>query len=184
MYGMSRVYPLPSALRKKIIDLFCPARLRNNPFITARKSHLARILLVVRFPTLDESHHNDFSTLDTYNFPLTRDRAELLGVDVGSTAVKMGRMLAQMHMKANGTSRSFSARTSQTIVHDTASRESGSLTSTKWPHSIAPKGRFLVSLMPFSPTKLTTPTRVPVTSCINCFRRRTLQSAKRLTVWR
>jgi len=103
MYGMSRVYPLPSALRKKIINLFCPAHLCNNPSITAHKSHLARILLGRPIPDPGRVAPQRF--FDTYNFPLTRDRAELLGIDVVNTAVEMGRLLAQMHMKAKNDAR-------------------------------------------------------------------------------
>jgi hypothetical protein len=53
--------------------------------------------LVIRFPTLDESHHSGFLT---HNFPLTHDCAELLGINVVNMAVEMGHLLVQMHMKA------------------------------------------------------------------------------------
>ena len=99
---MSRVYPLPSALRK-IIDLFCPAHLRNNPSITAHKSHLARILLGRSIPDPGRVAPQRF--FHTYNFPLTHDRAELLGIDVMNMAIEMGRLLAQMHMKAKNDAR-------------------------------------------------------------------------------
>ena len=98
MYGMSRVYPVPSALRNKIIDLFCPADLCKKPSITAPKPRLARILLGLPIPELVVLPLE--RSFDTYNFPITRDRAELLGIDVVNTAVEMGRLLAQMHMKA------------------------------------------------------------------------------------
>ena len=100
---MSRVYPPPLALRKKIIDLFCPAHLRNNPSITRRKSDLARILF--GRPISDAERVAPQRFFDTYNFPLTRDRAELLGIDVANTAEEMGRLLAQMHMKAKNDAR-------------------------------------------------------------------------------
>ena len=103
MYAMSRVYPLPSALRKKIIGLFCPENLRNNPSITASKSHLARILLGRL--TADSGRTAPRRFFDTYNFPLTRDRAELIGIDVVNTAIEMGRLLAQMHMTAKNDAR-------------------------------------------------------------------------------
>ena len=103
VYGMSRVYPLPFAMRKKIIELFCPAHLRNNPSITARKPHLARILL--GRPTSDSGRIAPQRFFNTYNFPLTRDRAELLGINVQDTAVEMGRLLAKMHMKAKNDAR-------------------------------------------------------------------------------
>ena len=45
----------------------------------------------------------------------------------------------------------------------------GSLTSTKWPHSIAPKGRFIVSLKPFSLTKLTSPGPRPIDELYQLF---------------
>ena len=100
---MSRVYPLPLALRMKIIDLFCPAHLRNNPAITNHKAHLARILLGRPIPDPGRVAPQRF--FDTYNFPLTRDRAELLGIDVMNTAAEMGRLLAQMHMNAKNDAR-------------------------------------------------------------------------------
>ena len=68
VYGMNRVHPLPFALRKKIIDLFCPAHLRNNPSITARKPHLARILL--GRPISDPGRVAPQRQFDIYNFPL------------------------------------------------------------------------------------------------------------------
>jgi hypothetical protein len=113
---MSRVYPLPSALRKKIIDLFCPAHLRNNPSITARKSHLARILLGRPIPDPGRVAPQRF--FDTYNFPLTRDRAELLGIDVVNTAVEMGRLLAQMHMKAKNDARDIEIVLGANVTND------------------------------------------------------------------
>lgn len=116
VYGMSRVYPLPSALRKKIIDLFCPAHLRNNPSITARKPHLARILLGRPIPDPGRVAPQRF--FDTYNFPLTRDRAELLGIDVVNTAVEMGRLLAQMHMKANNDARDIEIVLGANVTND------------------------------------------------------------------
>ena len=186
MYGMSRVYPLPSALRKKIIDLFCPAHLRNNPSITARKSHLARILLGRPIPDPGRVAPQRF--FDTYNFPLTRDRAELLGIDVVNTAVEMGRLLAQMHMKAKNDARDIEIVLGANITNNSTRyhREPRIwvIDFNQVAHSIAPKGRFLVSLKPFLLTKLTSPARVPVTSCISSFPRHTLQSAKKLTMWR
>ena len=116
MYGMSRVYPLPSALRKKIIDLFCPAHLRNNPSITARKPHLARILLGRPIPDPGRVAPQRF--FDTYNFPLTCDRAELLGIDVVNTAVEMGRLLAQMHMKAKNDARDIEIVLGANVTND------------------------------------------------------------------
>ena len=116
MYGMSRVYPLPSALRKKIIELFCPAHLRNNPSITARKNHLARILLGRQNPDLGRVASQRF--FNTYNFPLTRDRAELLGIDVKNTSVEMGRMLAQMHMNAKNDARDIEIVLGADVIND------------------------------------------------------------------
>lgn len=89
---MSRVYPLPSALRKKIIDLLCAAHLRNNLSITAPKSHLARILLGRPIPDPGRVAPRRF--FDTYDFPLTRDRAELLGIDVVNAAVENGSLVS------------------------------------------------------------------------------------------
>ncbi|EDR08183.1 uncharacterized protein LACBIDRAFT_294334 [Laccaria bicolor S238N-H82] len=102
-YGMSRVYAPPPALRKKIIDLFCPAHLRNNPSIKPSMIHVARILLGRAISNPGRVAPQRF--FDTYNFPLTRDRVELLGIDVENTAVEMGRLLAQMHMKAKNDAR-------------------------------------------------------------------------------
>jgi hypothetical protein len=100
---MSRVYPLPSTMRKKIIELFCPQNLRNHPSVTAPKAHLARILL--GRPVADSGRTAPQRFFDTYNFPLTRDRAELLGIDTVQTAREMGRLLAQMHMTAKNDAR-------------------------------------------------------------------------------
>ena len=116
MYGMGRVYPLPLALRKKIIDLFCPARLRNNPSITARKPHFARILL--GRPITDPGRVAPRRFFETYNFALTRDRAELLGIDVVNAAVEMGCLLSQMHMKAKNDARDIEVVLGANVTND------------------------------------------------------------------
>ena len=56
---------------------------------------------------------------DTYNFPLTRDRAELLGIDVVDAAVEMGRLLAQMHMKAKNDARDIKIVLGANVIDDT-----------------------------------------------------------------
>jgi hypothetical protein len=113
---MSRVYPLPSALQKKIIDLFCPAHLRNNPSIRAGKSNVARILL--GRPISDPGRVAPKRFFNAYNFPLTRDRAELLGIDVANTAVEMGRLLTQMHMKAKNDARDIEIVLGANVTND------------------------------------------------------------------
>ena len=116
MYGMSRVYPVPPALRKKIIELFCPSHLRNNPSVTARKNHLARILLGRQNSDLGRVAPQRF--FNTYNFPLTRDRAELLGINVKNTAVEMGYLLAQMHMNAKNDARDIKIVLGAEVTND------------------------------------------------------------------
>jgi hypothetical protein len=76
---------------------------------------LARVLLGRPIPDLGRVAPQRF--FDTYNFPLTRDRVELLGIDVSNTAVEMGRLFSANAYEGprttRGISRSFSARTSQ-----------------------------------------------------------------------
>ena len=86
-YSMTRVYPLPSALKTKLIDLFCPLHLNKNVHgLVRRGHHLARLLLGRPEPNANRSASQRF--FDTYNFPLTRGRMELL--DISTTIRRDG----------------------------------------------------------------------------------------------
>jgi len=103
-YSTTRVYPLPSALKGKLIDLFCPLHLNKNTNALVRRGHhLARLLLGRPEPNASRSAPQRF--FDTYNFPLTRGRMELLGINTVLLSGEMGRMLAQLHMTARNDAR-------------------------------------------------------------------------------
>lgn len=100
-FSMSRVYPIPIALKQKIIALFCPERLQRSKadkFFLRQGHHVARLLLGRAETDIGRSAPRLF--FDTYNFPLTRARAEKLGIDTLRLAKEMGRLLAQFHMVA------------------------------------------------------------------------------------
>ncbi|GJJ08776.1 hypothetical protein Clacol_002995 [Clathrus columnatus] len=102
--SMSRVYPMPSALRARLIDLFCPEDLQDRKAsILRRGHHVARLLLGRAEP--DNARAAPQRFFRTYNFPLTRMRAEKLGIDTIELSKEMGRMLAQMHMTARNDAR-------------------------------------------------------------------------------
>lgn len=103
-YSMTRVYPLPSVVKAKLIDLFCPPKLNESaPDLVRRGHHLARLLLGRPEPNVNRGAPQKF--FDTYNFPLTRGRAEQLGVNTVLLSEEMGRMLAQLHMTARNDAR-------------------------------------------------------------------------------
>ncbi|KAF8970286.1 hypothetical protein BDZ97DRAFT_1790796 [Flammula alnicola] len=103
-YSMTRVYPLPSTLKAKLIDLFCPPNLNERaPGLVRRGHHLARLLLGRPEPDANRAAPQRF--FDTYNFPLTRGRAEQLGLNTVLLSGEMGRMLAQLHMTARNDAR-------------------------------------------------------------------------------
>ena len=103
-YSMTRVYPLPSALKTKLIDLFCPLHLNKNAHgLVRRGHHLARLLLGRPEPNANHSAPQRF--FDTYNFPLTRGRMELLDINTVLLSEEMGCMLAQLHMTARNDAR-------------------------------------------------------------------------------
>ncbi|KAJ3506820.1 hypothetical protein NLJ89_g6656 [Agrocybe chaxingu] len=104
-YYMSRVYPLPlSAFKAKLVDLFCPPDLKAGALRRVQQGqHLGRLLL--GSPESDAKQDAAQTFFDTYNFPLTRERAEELGIDTVSLSGEMGRMLAQLHMTARNDTR-------------------------------------------------------------------------------
>lgn len=102
-YQMTRVYPLPSALKAKLINLFCPPDLLQGGAPVHKAHHLARLLLGCADPDTGRSAPRRF--FDTYNFPLTRGRAEKLGMDNVELSREMGRLLAQLHMTARNDAR-------------------------------------------------------------------------------
>lgn len=103
VYAMTRVYPLSSVLRAKLIDLFCPPNLQESARASLRKGHHLARLLLGRPENADRSAPQRF--FNTYNFPLTRGRAERLGINVSLLSGEMGRMLAQFHMTAKNDAR-------------------------------------------------------------------------------
>ena len=104
VYSMTRVYPLPSALKGKLINLFCPPSRDDKAHNLVRRGHhLARLLLGRPDPNPNRDAPQRF--FETYNFPLTRGRAEQLGIDTTLLSGEMGRMLAQFHMTARNDAR-------------------------------------------------------------------------------
>lgn len=96
---MSRIYPLPTTLKAKLIDLFCPENFREEKMsLFPKEYHLARLLLGRAEPEVGRTAPQKFC--DSYNFPLTRIRAEKLGIDTEWSSPEMGRTLARMHMTA------------------------------------------------------------------------------------
>jgi Zinc finger protein len=100
VFSMSRVYPLPVRYRVKIVQLFCPPLLKDLCHSEAKNhAHVAQILLG---RTLDTSQHTTPQRFfSTYNYPLTCDSAEKLGMDTGKIAQQMGSLLAALHMGAS-----------------------------------------------------------------------------------
>lgn len=95
VFSMTRVYPLPTALKQKPIEEFCPVNLRNKATSFLRKGHhVARLLLGRADPDTERASPRKF--FNTYNFPLTRECAKKLGIDTEKLSEEMGRMLAQM----------------------------------------------------------------------------------------
>jgi hypothetical protein len=116
VFSMTRVYPLPSALKAKLIDLFCPPHLKEkNPGLVRRGHHLARLLLGRPEPNANRAAYQKF--FDTYNFPLTRGRAEQLGINTVLLSGEMGRMLAQLHMTARNDARDIEVVLGANIVN-------------------------------------------------------------------
>jgi hypothetical protein len=84
--------------------LICPPHLNKNAHgLVRRGHHLARLLLGRPEPNASRSAPQKF--FDTYNFPLTRERMELLGISTVLLSGEMGRMLAQLHMTVRNDAR-------------------------------------------------------------------------------
>ena len=96
-YSMTRVYPLPSAVKSKMSDLFSTS---PQPHRIRKGHHLAHLLLGSETTV---HWHRAFS--DTYNFALTREHVEKLGIDTMELSREMARMLAQLHMTARNDAR-------------------------------------------------------------------------------
>ena len=99
---MSRVYPLPSARRRSLLICSVPPHMNAHGLV--RLGHyLARLLLGRPEPNADSSAPQRY--FNTYNFPLTRGRMELLGINTVLLSGEMGRTLVQLHMTARNDAR-------------------------------------------------------------------------------
>jgi hypothetical protein len=97
---MGRVYPLPVRYRVKIVQLFCPPLLKDRCHSEAKsRAHVVRILLGQTLDTSQRTAPQRF--FSTYNYSLTRDSAEKLGMDTVKIAQQMGCLLAALHMGAS-----------------------------------------------------------------------------------
>jgi hypothetical protein len=100
VFSMGRVYPLPVRYRVKIVQLFCPPLLKDRCLTEAKsRAHVARILLGRTLDTSQRTASQRF--FSTYNYPLTCDSAEKLGMDTVQIAQQMGGLLAALHMGAS-----------------------------------------------------------------------------------
>ncbi|KIM43226.1 hypothetical protein M413DRAFT_9956 [Hebeloma cylindrosporum] len=95
-YSMTRVYPLPSALKAKLIKKYCPLDIRQNVKdlgLVLRGYHLARLLLGRPEPTADRDDQRE-----------------------------MGRMLAQLHMTARNDARDIEVVCGANITNSVPTR--------------------------------------------------------------
>jgi hypothetical protein len=90
-------------VKQRIVELFCPNHLQDDTQRYIRKqNHIARIYLGRTSDTLRTAPIQVFTT---YNFPLSRDRCDSLGLDTQQLSIEMGRLLARMHMSAHNDAR-------------------------------------------------------------------------------
>lgn len=100
-FEMQRVGPLPQNLVQKIIQLYCPEKLRemalNN---SVNNTYIARLYLGKHEERSRDSLDPPRRFFSMKNFNITVPRALDLGIDIAKIASAMGQLLARLHWVA------------------------------------------------------------------------------------